>query len=273
MRSGRRHDHAPYEAIRATLLDALGPDLADRKVGGRSVVDALVTAVASGELLWTEAGQLTLPEAKAANVSPWIFVRGTANPRRHYPSCRFLLTLLHRILYRESAVPLGCRDCYKVKVEPRSLAELVAIRDISPRLPCRSKCGSSLNHLVSQGAWAAFYYVDGLEMAFAVHDLVAAEMRDHPRLRELPKISIKRGCTEFEMRLGPSNEWSFDETLIPLERALRPLFVSPERDADKQATFLSWIATAYAIGDDSYLELTSGKRLYPPTVDYLERKP
>ena len=263
------------EKVRTALIAALGDTLALRELAGRTVIDALLEAVEAGRIEWTTEGRLALPARKEQKGSSEINLCGVENPRRHYLDCTFLNVFLFRELYRQSLIPFGCQNCYKVKIEAGCVAELAAIREIAPAMPCPSKCLCALNYRYCVGVWSAFFYVDGLEMAFDVHRQLKAAIADHPRLANAAlNMTIKRGCSLFEARLGPSNRWVVDQSLEPLEQRLYSLFEpSQAGDGDKLKTFMGWIETAHSIGDDSYLELTGGKPIRAPTLDYLEVEP
>ena len=261
--------------VRDELIAALGDSTASREIAGRTLVDILVDAVEAGSVEWTSEGRLRLPARVEHEGSAEINSRGTENPRRHYYPCSFLNLFLFREVYRQSLVPFGCRNCYKVKVEASCVAELAVIREIAPTMPCPSKCACTLNYPYSVGVWSALFYVDGLEMAFDVHRQLNVAIAAHPRLTNAAlDVSIKRGCSLYEARLGRSDQWVVDETLELLEKRLYSLFDPPQaREGDKLTTFMGWIVSAHSIGDDSYLELTNGKPIRPPTLDYLKVEP
>ena len=265
------HSGAP---LREVLIKGLDDSAIHREVGGRPLLEVLVTAVNEGRLEWT-GGRLAPPAPRNPRCSPWIPHDPERIPERgarhHYPPCWFLDRVLFRVVYERGAVPLACRHCYKVKVEVDTLAELVALREQSLNIPYPSKCGAEVDQPLSRSRWSAYFYLDGLEAAFEVHRRVRERIDGQPALRDA-RSSIKRGCTHFEMALGPSDQWSFDESLGELERALLPLCGPPdEPPLNKHASYLGWFETAFRIGDDSYLQLNGGKRVYPPTVDYLAR--
>ncbi|MCJ2187066.1 hypothetical protein [Novosphingobium beihaiensis] len=258
--------------VRDELIAVLGDSMALREIAGYTLADILAAAVEAGKIEWTSEGRLGLPTGGEQDGTAEINSLGAENPRHHYYPCSFLNLFLFREVYRQSLIPFGCRNCYKVKVEASCVAELAAIREIAPAMPCPSKCACTLNYPYSVGVWSAFFYVDGLAMAFDVHRRLQAAIADHPRLANAElDVSVKRGCSLYEARLGPSDRWVIDETLEPLERRLHSLFEPPrEHEGDNLATFMGWIVSAHSIGDESYLELTRGKPIRPPTVDYLK---
>jgi hypothetical protein len=172
--------------------------------------------------------------------------------------------------YAKSAVPYACRNCYKVKVEAKTLRELIAVRKIVGALDVSHKCGPEVDHIYSSNLYGAFMYLDGLDAALrqkeSVRDLVDRE----PLLGPDVPVYIKRGCTPFELACGPSDQYTFFPELQELEPQLFSLFVPAKRPSalPKAITFAMWIATAYRIGDETYLDFTGGKRYYPKLVKY-----
>lgn len=256
--------------IRQRLSELLGKDVAGTIIEGVSVLERLMQRIIAGQLILTPEDKLTVPEFEGEVRSPWLYFNPKGDSRRgHYPSCQFLTDILYKHVYGKSQAPLGCRTCYKVKVDINSVAELVAVRDISHLIPCDSKCGTEVGRRYTQSRYAAFFYVDGLEHAGEVYTDLDERINANKKIAETVKISIKRGCTPYEMQLGPSDEWQFDESMQAVEDILYGLFKPASKgEPNKLATWADWIETAYKIGDDSYLELTHGKRLFPATVDY-----
>ncbi|MBS1157637.1 MAG: hypothetical protein H6R15_56 [Proteobacteria bacterium] len=84
-------------------------------------------------------------------------------------------------------------------------------------------------------------------------------------------MRIKRGCTEYEVYCGPSDRWTFQAGQEELEAQLQQRFRSladKKKEGDEFSLLMKWIEIAYAIGDDTYLEFTRGRRLFPETVSY-----
>lgn len=230
--------------------------------GGASVAENLQRAIDRGDLIETVDGALQLRPGEGVSRN-WINVDNGP-----LPDCGFLTYVVFRGAYGGKAVPHGCSACYKVKVAPRTLRELMAAWDIGKRIDCLSKWGVDIGNRYSQDIYAGYYYATGLDGARLLYRLVREATNADPRLGPDVPISIKRGCSEFEAAVGPSDQYSFTPEMAEVEAYLRPKFRAPKlAEADKRVV-LRWIETAYQIGDDTYLDFTAGKRLRPKSVSY-----
>lgn len=239
------------------------PDpLFDTVVNGRPVAEGITAAVAAGALISTEAGTLRLPDKGGA------WMRESRDASRN---CRFYLGVMFRHVYQKTQVPAGCATCFKVKVAPRTLAELVALREVARALPYTYKVGIEESRFTS-GIYGGYFYLHGLDDARAAHTRVRDAVNGHPRLGADVSVSIKRGCTDYEVHCGPSDRYTFAPALEDLERALLGRIEIPPRVPQSRhqtlRTFARWIEVAFRIGDRSYLEFTGGRRLYPAVVRY-----
>lgn len=245
----------------------LPAELLNLSFGGRSVGENLRAALAAGELTQQEDGRLALPQGKADQNGSWLFHTPSREAR---PSCRFLFNFLFEVVYAKAAIPLGCRDCYKVKACPADFKGLLALRRLSRDIPCNSKCGPELTHYYSQDLYGGFFYCHGLDHARAIHRQLRLTLDRDPALGPGVAMRIKRGCTPYEIHCGPSDRWTFDPAQEELEARLLERFVLPRRDKPNQeyVTLMRWVEAAHSIGDESYLEFTKGRRLYPATVSY-----
>ncbi|MBF0552820.1 MAG: hypothetical protein HQK60_20085 [Deltaproteobacteria bacterium] len=238
-------------------------------IGKHTVAENLERAVASGRLIRHESGLFELPVAQPAGPDPWLR-RGCA-PK--HLVCVFLNKFLFECAYARSAAPYGCRDCYKVKVIPRTLRELNALWQISKRIDCRAKCGVAVDEYYSQDLYAGFFYTLGLTQAREIYHIVRREVDEDPKLGPGVSMLIKRGCTRIEVFCGPSDKYQYKPELPALEDLLKSRFIGaglPESNqaSARQATLLGWIASAFRIGDETYLDFTGGRPLYPRTVTY-----
>ena len=234
------------------------------------IADRLHAAVQSGALLKDEQGLHQLPPA-GTGASPWLSVTVPQGPSVH---CRFLMDFLFEQAYAKSAVPWGCRACYKVAVAPHTLAQLMALRRLQERgTGVTAKCGIEVDREITQNLYSGFYYCDGLEQARAVYRRVRDAVDADPALGPDVPMRIKRGCTEYEIHCGPSDRWAFDPAQAEVEASLKTQFKPPPPSTQpalkaKLSTLGRWLQTAFRIGDDSYLQFTGGRRLYPAPVSY-----
>ena len=232
------------------------------QVGEGSVAENLRRAVASGALIENDDGTLQLADDQPRNGN-WVAVN-------HGPpmDCKFLLLFLFPLAYAKSAVPQGCSACYKVKVMPRTLRELVAAWDVAKRIECKSKWGADLGNPYSQNIYAGYFYTAGLDMARTIYKIVRHELDSDPKLGPDIAMSIKRGCSEYEALLGPSDRYEFAPELAELEAHLKAKFRVKKRPPEPALPLAHWIDVAFRVGDDTYLDFTAGKRLRPKAVSY-----
>lgn len=241
--------------------DPAGPDFPET-IGGRSVADNLARAVAQGALARGDDGRLSL---RGPALPPaWLH----SGPQ---PPCRQNRSFLFHCAYGEAQVPWGCRNCFKVKVRLGTFRQLRAAAELCREIPeLSAKCGSEVDMAMSADRYGMFVYLDGLEAARAAKARLRALVDAHPALGGEVPVIIKRGCTDYEMACGPSDRWTFPDFLPDLEQRLYAWFAPPPArpPTPKAAVLACWIATAYRIGDDTYLDATGGRRLYPPVVTY-----
>ncbi len=232
------------------------------RIGERTVAENLQLAIASGALTESDDGNLQLAD-DAWNGRDWVSVS-----RGPPMNCRFLMFFLFRHAYAKSAVPHGCSACYKVKVVPRTLRELVAAWEIGKRVECRSKWGIDLDNPYSQNVYAGYFYTAGLDMARTIYKIVRDEVDRDPKLGSDVAMSIKRGCSEYEAMLGPSDRYQFASEMAELEAHLKSRFRVTRGERRPELPLARWIDVAYRIGDDTYLDFTGGKRLRAKSVSY-----
>lgn len=249
-------------------------DDADRvlsiEVGGKTVSAHLEAAIAAGRVVRRPDGGFELKRASKR--------RYIGNPGEFGPCCTFLNDFMFTQVYGGKAVPIGCRDCYKIKVTSHTLRELMAVKDVAQDYPCSSKSGSEVDKQNTQSLYASYFYFLGLDKARATFKKVRDAIDAHPKLGPMVRMVIKRGCTNYEHACGPSDRYAFDPQLADIEAYFEPRFVrkqpdEPRKEVRDAMTLMHLIRTAYRIGDDTYKDFTGGKALLPPTVSYAPEDP
>ena len=236
-----------------------------------SVAENLARAVKAGRLIQHQDGTFSTPQHQGA--MPFLYIN------RSEVQCSFLCHVLFESAYDSSAVPYGCRSCYKVKASVPDMRGLVALRGILEDAPYAAKCGVDLYNQYSRDIYAAFLYLDGLEAAQAAWRDMRQRVDAHPDLAGSVHLTIKRGCSKFEAACGPSDCWAFPEQMAEVEDQLRsrcidPLPTSPsDYNLRRMMAMVAWIQVAYSIHDDTYLAFTDGKPLHRPTVTYPVEQP
>jgi hypothetical protein len=244
--------------------DELDDSILAIEIGGNTLGARLDAAIVAGHVIHRPDGKLELPP-----IAPQPSI---GRPGEFGPCCAFLNNFMFTHIYGETAVPIGCRNCYKVKVTPQTLRQLMAVKDVAESLPGSTKSGSEIDRDDNQSIYASYLYFLGLDKARAAYRKVREAIDAHPKLGPKVKMVIKRGCTNYERACGPSDRYTFDPQLARIEkyfwsRFVRPKFKNQKKYRDAMA-LLQMVRIAYRIGDDTYKDFTGGKDLLPPTVTY-----
>lgn len=231
------------------------------------VRERLDQAIASGQLAETPEGCLTFPAPDASRQQAFVARHLDLGGR---PSCQFLNEFLFQIVHKRQRIPHGCQDCFKVKVTVRNVRQLAALRGIAQALPYMYKCGAAVNNPYTRSIYRCVFYARGLDAAREIHHQVASRVQADLRLGEQVDIAIKRGCSEYEVFVGPSDAWRFEAADAVQEQALLRHFERPKSGPvmAEPFVFMKWLGLAHMLGDDTYLDFTGGKRLFPDSVRY-----
>lgn len=247
--------------------------LATMTAGQGTMAGNLAHAIESGAVIAHDDGRLELSEARSGRRAPARldgFLRSVAT-RTHLP-CAFLNRFLFQQVYAHSVVPYGCRTCFKVKVATPTLRALMAMRDIAETIPHPSKSGPEVDNPTTPHRYATYFYLDGLDQARAVYTLLRERIDASPGLEAGLEMFIKRGCTNYELNCGPSDQYQFDPALELVEAELARRFVPPELPHDERmrnaARLVDIIRVAFRIGDETYRDFTGGATLGKSTVRY-----
>ncbi len=241
-------------------------EILSMRIGGKTIGENLEAAIASGRVVRREDGRLSLPqtppELKLSNNKP--FGR----------DCSFLNSFMFKQIYGGACVPVGCAACYKVKVETRTMREMMAVEKIAEQFECRAKTAPEVDRPGNQSLYSSYFYLTGLDQARATYKEVRAKVDADPVLGSSVKVVIKRGCTNYEHACGPSNRYTFDPRLKDVEAHFHERYVrrepvsGPARKYRDAITLLEIARVAYRIGDNTYKDFTGGKEIFPATVTY-----
>lgn len=243
-------------------------------VGGRPVGAHLQAAIDSGQVVEHPDGTLSrqTPHELQPDMpgdSAYLYHEGDfCSP------CQKLNVFLFQVAYSKSAVPFGCRNCFKVKVVSRSLRQLMAVRDVAVALPRSSKSGMEGNMQQTPHIYATYVYNTGLEQARQTYKTLRSAVDANPKLGPDVQIFIKRGCTNYEHHCGPSDRYTFDPGLEDVESYLLPrIRQSPpkpgiDRAVAERFLVFKFVQMAYGLGDETYKDFTGEKDLYPAVVQY-----
>ncbi len=243
---------------------AIAADILNFKPGKTTIAENLQAAQLRGDIILHEDGSWSLTRTYLA-ANNWVF--GPVNTP--FP-CGKLMGFLFYQAYARATVPDGCRTCYKVQVRPATLQQLVASERIAHDLPYAYKAGASLNLQFQAGPYRTLFYLDSLQQAQDAYKQVRERVNLAKELGPNVEVTIKRGCTAYEIHCGPSNNFTFSNELKTVETALLERLRPTQRLAPVSAavTLMKWVQIAYQVGDNSYKNFTQGRPLYKDPVNY-----
>jgi len=240
-------------------------------VKGTAIGRNLEQAIASGKVSRREDGKFVLVDNREPGT---VRLDGYISRRGDFPQpCFFLNRFMFRHVYAEGAVPFGCRDCFKVKVVTENLRQMMAVNEIAQSVAAGFKSGMEVDNPENQTLYGSYFYLLGLDRARALYRDLRAKINRHNKLGSGVRMLIKRGCTNYERKCGPSDRYTFDPRQEEIERHFFARFAGDVRGGMRKSIrdgmqILEWVKTAYRIGDDTYKDFTGGKDLYPPVVTY-----
>lgn len=228
------------------------------------LITPILDPLKKGAMYLTESGKVRFNVEGAQFDTPWVHPR--TDPNR---DCG----LWHGIMFDYYGIlPSPCFECWKVVVSPRTLKELFMLLDLQSEYwegPC--KCGIEVRDYTPR-LYGGYFYNDSLDLGQEAYRKVRELVSEH--ISPDVKVILKRACTEFEMKLGPSNAWQLQPGQLEKEEAIAGLFDNRDSAHWEQVTSIrprvmrAWIQWAYKYGDKTYLEYNDGVPLYPETVQY-----
>lgn len=211
----------------------------------------------------------------------WIFV----NPD-HKRKC----DILQSIFLYAKFIPSKCLDCWKVVVKMPTVAHLLKMwswqKQFSKGFEYEDrfcKCGIEERRHVTY-PYGAYFYCDSKDQALQRFDEVLAGMQEIFGAKHVKTFSgahhkghveviMKRYCTEFEIKLGPSDKYErtanhdlFEEKIINAFDMTKPNITQP--DYVIEHVLREWLEFAYDRGDMTCLEFNNGEAFYSPVVTY-----
>ena len=203
----------------------------------------------------------------------WVFVNTDGNKRNH---CDWRHDTSNLLGY----VPKHCLNCWKLVVRPRTLSELFKLLKLMEGMvaddpKCFCKCGVESREYVNSNYGGYFYQrsKEALQARYTqVRKLVDEQIS--PDVDVIPK----RGCTEFELKYGPSDKYEeLDqytsgyadhwEKMIEKNCVMRQI-KAHQPELVKLPVMKGWIEFAWGRGDPTVWQFLDGTPLYPPVVKY-----
>ena len=172
-------------------------------------------------------------------------------------------------------VAKACYDCWKVVVAPRSFHELIQLYELQKRMvkedpECYCKCGTEPRQFVPRD-YGGYFYARNKPDADKLKEKVRKRVSES--LSPDVPVDLKRGCTEFELKYGPSNKYKRPERADEIEKYFWEN-VNAEKGAKKQPEFIiqnviqGWMLFAWDRGDMTVMLYNNGEPLFRPCKTY-----
>jgi len=179
---------------------------------------------------------------------------------KHDPrmNCTLWKTVIYQAIGNSEWIPSMCQNCYKVVVRPKTYNEFLELEKFMVELDHPSKLGCETRHAVG-ALYGAYFYNRGLDEGKVCWKKVASEW---------PIAILKRGCTEFEYKHGPSDKWEVTDFQKEIEREVENSIEVPPQTYMQSENEINklhdkWKNFAWKF-DLSY----EGPNLYPRYVTY-----
>jgi hypothetical protein len=229
---------------------------------------------------------------------PWLYVKINYAQECHF----WHRQLFDNVLAAQKMIPIPCHECWKVVVMPRNLQELMAVWLMQREICKPSKCGTEGDRQNTDRLYGGYWYNwskdEGLERFEEIKswidkkktyeaNVIGAPVKERLlepgdkikwfngeiEIKETLPIILKRACTEYEQQCGRSDEWSYTEDQVDIEKYAASSFVREGMDFSQSEMQLAhiWrtmIHGAFQWGDKSYLRFTNGNKLFAPAVVY-----
>lgn len=170
-------------------------------------------------------------------------------------------------------VPPRCMECWKVVVKPRTLKELFLLLEVEKDLNRPSKCGIELRHYTPR-LYGGYFYNNSLDEGRYCYELVRKAIDEH--IGEDVPIILKRGCTEYELALGPSVGWHVTDEQYHIDERLENMIDTYAPNTNGQTdeciaqVHTHWMEWAWRNQDLTASEYIGDMPLYPETMTYHE---
>lgn len=200
--------------------------------------------------------------ARMSYNTPWIFRKG--DPDRN-------CNLWHKVMFQGfDIIPRGCLKCWKVVVGPRTLKELFQLMYLQARQPYISKCGIEKREYVNRD-YGGYYYNNSKEEGLEKLDIVREAV--HSQISPDIKVVLKRYCSEFEIKLGPSEDYEPTSEDLEWEKLVEAAFNFPKSDINqpdfvKAHVHQSWIEDAWKRREPGVEEFNNGEPIVPMLTTY-----
>lgn len=232
-----------------------------------NIVPAMAAGAMFGTGRWIDPDDQKLHQMTSLDPSVnWIYVN--PDPKKY---C---------MIYREIEegfrfIPSTCLNCWKVVVIPRSFHELLQIYQLEKELSeedpeCWCKCGVESRDSVNRH-YGGYFYTSSKGEGLRRYKIVREAVNKYVN----PQIDIllKRYCTEFEHRYGPSDKYKQPPGAKEIEKEVFSK-IEFKQQARKQPEWIRrhviqrWMLFAWGRADPTVQLYNDSKPLFPKYVTY-----
>lgn len=198
--------------------------------------------------------------------TPWIYTKSI--------DCK-KCNMDHNIKFNNyNYIPPRCLGCWKVTITPRNFSEMMTLHKTQLAMDVPCKLGIEVRDYVPK-LYGGYYYCRSLDEGRERYEQVKKIAdTEFPKIDgEGPAVLLKRGCTEFEFKLGPSPYWIMPDKMKETDELLEMyiedsgVYNGTQTKFQKAHVFKKWIKWAHSHGDMSYLPWNGGE---PVVGDYVK---
>ncbi|MEA3427700.1 MAG: hypothetical protein U9Q84_00475 [Thermodesulfobacteriota bacterium] len=168
-------------------------------------------------------------------------------------------------------VPPRCMECWKVVAKPRTIKELFLLLEVEKSLNRASKCGIELRYYTPR-LYGGYFYNNSLDEGRHCYEIVRRAVDEH--ISKGVGVILKRGCTEYELALGPSAAWHITDEQYRIDEKLESMVdtYTPNTEGQTDACIAQvhthWMEWAWKNQDPTVKEFIGDMPLYPETMTY-----
>jgi len=202
---------------------------------------------------WNKEGKFTITNPAQQHDIPWLHSGSVSAGFDEAGVDCGVLIIYHDYIFKGKSIHSVCMDCFKVSVVPQTLEHVHKIAEWQQGeladLGWASKVGME-RRSYTFNKWGAYFYCRGLEQARERYKIVREWVDKN--LGEEIDVYIKRGCTEFEAAMGPSDKWEIPpgQEYIEAEGREKIFDMKPWRGEQAEA-IQHWIWNAWDEWDKS----------------------
>ena len=170
--------------------------------------------------------------------------------------------------------PTRCQNCWKVVVMPKTLVQLFDLYELQKEMERPCKCGIELRS-TDERDYGGYFYNDSFESGQECYKEVRKQVSKH--ISKNVNVTLKCGCTEFELKNGPNADYVANDKQLALEEWIKEYVVFNDlkwvqHEFLTAHIMLSWIHRASKHGDMSYKTFTDGNSLVKTLKTYHKEK-